>query len=1457
MKEELYIIVNGGRRALDLPKPSGITLKWVSNLFSDLSKMTCSYSYTFKLPMTTRNRVAFDLADDVRYNSAFRGRRIDAEFLMNGVNICPNANLYISETDKTNFSCVMTWGVLKGFQKLKESTLKLNELGNLGSIFWKDDDTTLQYGKPTRGLSNMDDLVYPDYDAGCPHYAGTPPKPCMPVYRLIQLINEKFGVKFSIGRLLEADFGVMPLANFNNRNYHGGYVYDDYVTNGVVPLVNTNIDSSEQVVEGVIQIDSFTMKRLDESGTRKWRIAHAITREGGMLVNIYSTIGIEEGESLTGIEDEIVGIPRFINFPETGAVKRLCAETYSDVGKEAVARYGDSTYYEYWTKNGYYFQEEIVELSFHDIAYTKFSTKGKGSYGEEYQVNMPNCIGFSCNEAVEMYGTLKLHLTRDAVENGRVSLDEYRWITLALVKSTGTTADLDKKYSTGTNRFVWSWGGKEADIEYVSEKDPDRWLGLLSVTSYTYDDETDTYVYEFDFGDIYPVRRLQLDSTEVGDEQVGGYFFIPYYPEDEMETVTVTDEDGNEEKKERLKLREGDIYISDMRISKITPELKFYGLPAHMDIIKNLPNMSCFEFMKAVYYMNGAMPILDKDGETITAMFYNELRDKVYEGVAVDWSKKLSGYRNRQSEKIKFASNSFAKRNYYQMAYSTKDMTEQEKNDELDVFDTGYGSIDIDNATLDDTKNIYKSPFYPGIMQDRQFPLTIVGRTTKIWNGMGEYTTEARPIYGLLVYRSLNNEFEDVSDVSRRYSQSKMGAEFKQIRMNAFNPFKDMSDVFGYLQDIMSRFVIVKEELMLTELDILALDFSMPVYLEKYNSFFAISTLQRDNKGVFKAELIKLPYVKPEYQTVEDDYIKDEEEIIIDPDEGKPIVTGYTMASGVMTVKLELHRTYTTNPCPICYDYWVNNQYEVWSTTHNTLSLPISGEYMSRFIYPYNDNWDENRYKVHFYVPNKVSYKVVKTRGSKTISTVTLTTDVLIYLDDVKLSTGWHEKMFTKDDDGKYLVFKIIYGIYDTDGTLIEQVRKKVYYFVYTLDRSVINDSWDEEQEDVAVSGLTVSGSEVIYGVGKRDYTVYFTPSYATIRPTGITVTSNSERLEVSDIRLTGFSLKALSLPDSAEEAVISIKASMPDGSSFSRTYKVTLRKPVLNIKGEDSFGVPNGTGEASYTVYALPVVDFTITSVTSSNRDITATVDGNGFKLSTYRLSANATTTVIVQGEYDGVQMEVRKTVTVVVDASTDDKLDLNGALIVDINGVYYTKDEWLASGLSNDKAEGVAVSDGTHRFVMAKEDSTSPGSELYFGGYGITIDGIQGVNYDGYENTQKIIAAVTGSDGKYKTSPYSAAAYASQKYPFMSGRKGYLGSAGEWSIVKDKFALVQELLGVVGKKFTSGYYATSYWTSNISNETGGSDYAYMFVSKNGDAYMSSGHRREVKAAVRVFRKI
>lgn len=114
MVEELYIFdKNGMRRSVDLNSPSGITLKWVSNMFNSLDKVNCSYSYTFKIPMTRHNREVFDFAEDIRHTSGLLGKKLKAEFIQNGIPLFRNGNLYIDKSTADSYSCVFTWGVLK------------------------------------------------------------------------------------------------------------------------------------------------------------------------------------------------------------------------------------------------------------------------------------------------------------------------------------------------------------------------------------------------------------------------------------------------------------------------------------------------------------------------------------------------------------------------------------------------------------------------------------------------------------------------------------------------------------------------------------------------------------------------------------------------------------------------------------------------------------------------------------------------------------------------------------------------------------------------------------------------------------------------------------------------------------------------------------------------------------------------------------------------------------------------------------------------------------------------------------------------------------------------------------------------------------------------------------------------------------------------------------------------
>jgi hypothetical protein len=64
---------------------------------------------------------------------------------------------------------------------------------------------------------------------------------------------------------------------------------------------------------------------------------------------------------------------------------------------------------------------------------------------------------------------------------------------------------------------------------------------------------------------------------------------------------------------------------------------------------------------------------------------------------------------------------------------------------------------------------------------------------------------------------------------------------------------------YSYLSRIMENPIVITENLRLNEHDLRMLDYTVPVYLEKYGANFAIVSISRDSKGVCKCELIKLP----------------------------------------------------------------------------------------------------------------------------------------------------------------------------------------------------------------------------------------------------------------------------------------------------------------------------------------------------------------------------------------------------------------------------------------------------------------------------------------------------------------------------------------------------------------------------------------------------------------------
>lgn len=159
------------------------------------------------------------------------------------------------------------------------------------------------------------------------------------------------------------------------------------------------------------------------------------------------------------------------------------------------------------------------------------------------------------------------------------------------------------------------------------------------------------------------------------------------------------------------------------------------------------------------------------------------------------------------------------------------------------------------------------------------------------------------------------------------------------------------------------------------------------------------------------------------------------------------------------------------------------------------------------------------------------------------------------------------------------------------------------------------------------------------------------------------------------------------------------------------------------------------------------------------------------------------------------------------------DNTLPANGLYIYDTDGNFTLPDNWDTA--NNSKAVGVAILTDDCKFVVAKQDIST--STIHWGGYGTDIStltnytdrALAATDFDGVNNTSKIIAAIGNSNDGYRD---GTAAGDCAAYTFPNGKTGYLGAAGEWQVARQNKDALNSALTLIGG---SAMTKESYWTS------------------------------------------
>ena len=133
------------------------------------------------------------------------------------------------------------------------------------------------------------------------------------------------------------------------------------------------------------------------------------------------------------------------------------------------------------------------------------------------------------------------------------------------------------------------------------------------------------------------------------------------------------------------------------------------------------------------------------------------------------------------------------------------------------------------------------------------------------------------------------------------------------------------------------------------------------------------------------------------------------------------------------------------------------------------------------------------------------------------------------------------------------------------------------------------------------------------------------------------------------------------------------------------------------------------------------------------------------------------------------------------------------DGVSIQHRDGKFYTTDDWVAKGFSNDDANGVAVKNEQCGFVIAKTwfdgvPWSSDASNLVNGILTTTSSAEAKMDFAGTANTELMIATDT-----------SGAAYVCRNYTFPNGAKGYLPAAGEADVITQNRTTINSAIALI----------------------------------------------------------
>ena len=389
---------------------------------------------------------------------------------------------------------------------------------------------------------------------------------------------------------------------------------------------------------------------------------------------------------------------------------------------------------------------------------------------------------------------------------------------------------ISQKASSKYNFFEANITGTlDSDIKYVKFTQINRVDGINISNTETYGDVVRIYETSLDweldilistnkhntlnvvelafYSNAQYIKSLQISSNDIG---LCAYKGVIPFDITEYSNITI-----------RIRINNGALLgIIKSYIKIFSEDVQSVSYNQYYPIGINLPDISVVDFIKQICWLFGLFAVKSDTGVSFISV--NKIidnRDK-----AVDWSKKLvpTGWTAKETS---YTFGDFAQKNYFRY----------EENENAKSAD---GYMVVQNKTLDYEKDLLKLPYTAGGDNGDMRAVPYFK-----WSDDGTIV-----------------ELEDCGDriMQLVISFDSQGKEDARLDFSDLK-FKNRVSRFGlsYYQDLIKSPFVIKDTFRLTEIDLKNIDYTIPVYIERYAAFFAIISIK--SQGDYsECELLKL-----------------------------------------------------------------------------------------------------------------------------------------------------------------------------------------------------------------------------------------------------------------------------------------------------------------------------------------------------------------------------------------------------------------------------------------------------------------------------------------------------------------------------------------------------------------------------------------------------------------------